>query len=272
VNQMAHANRKIGFVLAASSHGPLILNRFDFHQVGNRFYGVGGQILDSSGFDRPEIELMLSLLQFRRRHFGDGVFLLDCGANIGVHCIGAAVVMTGWGSVLAIEAQERIYYALAGNIALNNCFNARAIHAAVAAADGTMRIPVPDYLREGSFGSLELRQRSENEFIGQPIDYSASATQEVRCVRLDSLPFDRLDMIKIDVEGMEEEAISGAQRLIAQHRPMMLVEFIKSDKMRLIAMFDAYGYCIFEAGQNLVLIHRDDPSAEDFRATFKNPE
>ena len=44
--------------------------------------------------------------------------------------------MTGWGIVIAIEAQERIYYALAGNLALNNCFNARAIHAAVSTAPG----------------------------------------------------------------------------------------------------------------------------------------
>ena len=29
-------------------------------------------------------------------------------------------LMTDWGSVLVIETQERIYYALAGNIAINN--------------------------------------------------------------------------------------------------------------------------------------------------------
>jgi len=33
--------------------------------------------------------------------------------------------------VLVIEVQERIYYALAGNIAFNNCFNAIAMNGAV---------------------------------------------------------------------------------------------------------------------------------------------
>ena len=75
-------------------------------------------------------------------------------------------VAGGWGSVVAIEAQERIYYALAGNIAINNCFNAICMNAAVSSATGTMRVPVPDYLTASSFGSLELQQRDGNEFIG----------------------------------------------------------------------------------------------------------
>jgi FkbM family methyltransferase len=268
---MADANRRIGFVLAASSHGPLILNRFDFHQAGGGLYGVGGQILETRAFDPSEVELLLSLLRSRRRHFGDGVFLLDCGANIGVHTVEAAVTMIGWGSVLAIEAQERIYYALAGNIALNNCFNAGAMHAAVAGENGTIQVPVPDYLRTGSFGSLELRQRPNNEFLGQPIDYSSAATQEVRCLKLDSLSLPRLDLLKIDIEGMEEEAISGAQQTITAHKPILLVEFIKSNRERLIATFRAFGYAVFQVGINLLLIHSSDPSLADFRATLAGP-
>jgi FkbM family methyltransferase len=54
--------------------------------------------------------------------------------------------MHGWGQVIAIEAQERVYYALAGNIAINNCFNARAMLAAVGNQSGVLRIPRPDYL------------------------------------------------------------------------------------------------------------------------------
>lgn len=35
--------------------------------------------------------------------------------------------MAGWGAVIGIEAQQSIFYALAGNIAINNCFNAKAV-------------------------------------------------------------------------------------------------------------------------------------------------
>ena len=93
---------------------------------GQRGYGVGHQILETAAFDPMEVKMVLDLLAMRRRHYGDGVLAIDCGANIGVHTIEWANRMHGWGRVIAIEAQERLFYALAGNIAINNCFNARA--------------------------------------------------------------------------------------------------------------------------------------------------
>ena len=125
---MPNPRRKIAFVLAASEHGTMIVNRFDYRMVGeNQGIGVGYQILESAAYDAAEVNAALGLLALRRQYFGDGVVAIDCGANIGVHTVEWAKRMTGWGNVLAIEAQERVFYALAGNIAINNCFNARAL-------------------------------------------------------------------------------------------------------------------------------------------------
>src|SRR5262249_21617820 len=146
--------------------------RFDYRHVDGGTIGVGHQILESAVFDPNEVELALQLIETRRRYYGDGVVAIDCGANIGVHAVEWATAMTGWGSVVAIEAQERVYYALAGNIAINNCFNAIAMHAAVSTEPGVMHMPNPDYTTPSSFGSLELRKGDANEFIGQPVDYS----------------------------------------------------------------------------------------------------
>jgi FkbM family methyltransferase len=261
---MRRARRKLGFVLAASSHGPLIVNRFDYHREGTRLFGVGGEILERSSFGPEEVDVVLDLLRLRRQYFGDGVAMIDCGANIGVHTVECAVEMTGWGSVLAIEAQERLYYALAGNIALNNCFNARALHAAVAAQDGTMRIPVPDYLSPASFGSLELK-RQTNEFIGQTIDYSPGAMQEIRCLKLDSIAPSRVDLLKIDVEGMELEVLGGARELVARNRPILQVEWVKSPRPELRQTIEGFGYRVFETGQNFLAIHPSDRSLQHLR-------
>lgn len=257
---MRNVKRKMGFVLSASEHGPLIVDRFDYNRVGDSIYGVGCQILECGAWDAREMEVLLFMLRCRRQYFGDGVVMLDCGANVGVLTVESAIEMTGWGSVLAIEAQERLFYALAGNIALNNCFNARALHAAVAAADGVLRVPQPDYLRASSFGSLELRPRPGNEFIGQDIDYSEAATREVRMLKLDSLALDRVDLIKIDVEGMEAEVLAGAAGLIARHRPSMLIEWIKSPKQELRARIESLGYRVFEGAMNFLAVHPSDGS------------
>ncbi|HEV2302444.1 MAG TPA: FkbM family methyltransferase [Stellaceae bacterium] len=258
---MRNAPRKIAFVLAAADHGTLIVNRFDYHAAGTeRAFGVGLQILRGAAYDPQEVDLAMSLLELRRRHFGDGVMAIDCGANIGVHTIEWAKRMTGWGSVLAIEAQERIFYALAGNIAINNCFNARAVFAAVAAGDGRMRIPTPDYQLPASFGSLELRPRDNNEFIGQNIDYSDAATSEIRTLALDGLGCGRVDLIKIDIEGMEEEALAGATALVARTRPILIIEWLKSARDRLEAWLRERDYRVFQMGINLLAIHAGDPS------------
>src|ERR1700753_2473118 len=244
--------RKLAFVLASSKHGTMIVNRLDYRMVNaEQGFGVGFPILESAAFDPDEVKMAIDVLNLRRRHHGDGVVAIDCGANIGVHTVEWANAMTGWGSVLAIEAQERIYYALAGNIAINNCFNATALHAAVSSMSGTMRIPNPNHLVPSSFGSLELRRRDDNENIGQPIDYSAGNSVEVRRVKLDEFNFPRVDFIKIDVEGMELEALEGARRSIEKHRPILLVESIKSDKDRLKRWMEERGYIVMQIDINL---------------------
>lgn len=256
---MPNLPRKLAFVVAATDHGSLIVNRFDRHLVdGDNGIGVGFQLLERGAYDPAEVNLVRSLLDLRRQYYGDGVVAIDCGANIGVHTVEWAKHMTGWGVVLAFEAQERIYYALAGNLALNNLFNARAIHAAVTAQPGMMKIPSLNYTMPGSFGSLELRPRGTTEFIGQPIDYSESAMVEVHAINLDSFNFDRLDLIKIDVEGMELEALAGAAKCVGTHYPIVLVEMIKTDRQRLRTWLETFGYAILGDEMNFLAIHQDD--------------
>jgi len=254
--------RPLAFVLAASGHGTLIVNRNDWKIDETGGYGVGFQIMRTSFFDPEEVNDALTLLNFRRQFFGDGVVAFDCGANIGVHTIEWARFMHGWGSVVAIEAQERIYYALAGNIAINNCFNATVINAAVGSAVGVMHIPNPDYLKPSSFGSLELKPREKNEFIGQPVSYDPEHCHQVPVVSIDSFNLPRLDFIKIDVEGMELDVLEGAKLAVAQHRPQMLIESIKSDKDEIIAFLESYGYDFFEAGINILAVHSSDPTRD----------
>lgn len=264
---MPSAPRKLAFVTAATEHGTLIVNRFDQHRIdAQNAYGVGFQLLNQAFYDRDEVRLARTLLDLRRSHHGNGVVAVDCGANIGVHTIEWAKHMTGWGTVLALEAQERIYYALAGNIAINNCFNARAIHAAVTSRPGRMKIPSPDYLVESSFGSLELQKREQTEFIGQTIDYAASNMVEVAAVSLDVLGFPRLDLIKIDVEGMELDVLAGGAHCIAKMRPILIVETIKTDEGKLRTFLEELGYVVLRTGMNVLGVHKQDPCSRHIQA------
>jgi FkbM family methyltransferase len=253
--------QQIAFILAASDHGPMIVNRLDYAEdESGAPYGVGCELLQTGAFAHRDVGLILQLLAARRHHFGDGVVAIDGGANIGVHSVEWARFMQGWGSVISVEPQERLYYALAGNIALNNCFNARAVLAALTEEPGPILVPVPDYQRPGSFGSLELKAGERAEFIGQPIDYREEAMQSIAGISIDSLSLKRLDLIKLDIEGIEIERLRGASESLVRSRPVLFVEHLKVDRVVLQDLLIDLGYRVYEAGINLIAIHTDDPT------------
>ncbi len=244
----------------------MIVNRNDYQMAdANQGYGVGFQILESSCFDAEEVGLVLTLLGRRRQHFGEGVVAIDGGANIGVHTVEWARYMHGWGQVLAFEAQEVVFYALAGNVALNNCLNARVRLAALGERRGEILVPQPDYFRPASFGSLELRRHRDNEFIGQPVDYENGVAVPV--VNLDSLDLPRLDLLKLDVEGMELEMLRGALGVLGRCRPILIIEVIKSDPAALEALVTGLGYRVFPIGINMLAVHSSDPTLLQIRQT-----
>jgi FkbM family methyltransferase len=263
---MSNPKRKLAYVLASSDHGTMIINRFDYRMVNEQGgYGVGYQILEDGSYNQSEVEFISNLLPLRQKYFGDGVVAIDCGANIGVNTIEWAKKMTGWGWVIAIEAQERIFYALAGNIAINNCFNAFARFAAVSAKSGSMRVPRPDYLKPASFGSLELKQRANTEFIGQPIDYSDAMTVDVPTLSVDSLNLKRIDLIKIDVEGMEFDVLDGAEKSIREYWPILFVEALKVDAEKLRARLQNMDYLALSVGMNILAVHKTDKTQEHLK-------
>ena len=127
-------------------------------------------LLSNSCYGPNEAAMVSTLLDARRRHFGDGVNVLDIGANIGAFTIKWARHMDGWGRVLAFEAQERIFHALAGNVALNNCFNARPFWAASHQPTGVDRRPLAELfctriVRQPSVATTNVTRTSASRSI-----------------------------------------------------------------------------------------------------------
>ena len=68
--------------------------------------------------------------------------------------------------------------------------------------------------------------------------------QEVDVVCLDDEVKEKVDFIKIDVDGMEMEVLEGCRGLIARDRPKMMIEVQRGLKDRFRAFAEQYGYSI----------------------------
>jgi FkbM family methyltransferase len=252
--------KKNAFVTLATDYGQMIVNRFDFNRAPDGgIYGVGHCLLETSAFDPQEINQMMQLLDLQRQIRGVGVVMLDGGANIGVHSLAAGRAMQGWGSVIAFEAQERVFYALAGNIAMNNLFNVQVKWNALAQTTSVIAIPVPDYMVPSSFGSLEMQYTDKSENIGQRID--RNHTQKVQAITIDSLDLTRLDYLKLDVEAMEEQVINGGLATIARTKPIIQVEILKSGQP-LIDLIKSLGYTVYLQGADAICVANGDRLTE----------
>ena len=253
------------FVLVSTNHGMMIVNKNDYRDYEydgkNVRNGVGYQLLETSSYEQQEVDFAIGLLAARRRNYGDGVVVIDCGANIGVLSIEWARFMTGWGRVISFEAQAKLFYALAGNIVLNNCLNVDAFHAAIGNKNGIMAIPEPNYLLPSSYGSLDLEKRPNNMNIGQKIDYTKTIDVDLKTI--DSLALERVDFIKIDVEGMEEAVLDGAKVTIEKLKPILFVEILKSDPDAIHRNLSSLGYKLFPMGMNSLAVHKEDPTLKN---------
>lgn len=90
-------------------------------------------------------------------------------------------------------------------------------------------MPALDYAAEGNFGGISLAW--------------GVAGEEVPIVALDSLALSAVDVVKVDVEGMEAEVLSGARALLARHRPVLYLENDRREKSpALIKLLDELGY------------------------------
>ena len=133
--------------------------------------------------------------------------------------------MTGWGSVIAIEAPEPMLSALAGNIAINNCFNAHIILAAIADKPGVMKLPKNRLTaaRRASGSVRRFKKRQQTEFIGQSLDYSEQGAMRSRSITLGfAQSHARRPGRKINVEGMEFDVLAEAGQPPEAVRPYII--------------------------------------------------
>jgi len=141
---------------------------------------------------------------------------LDIGANTGFYTLLAAGANPS-GRVIAFEPVPRIYARLCDNIELNGWdHRCEARQQAMSRSSGEMTLHVPD---QDVPTSASLNPDGYRGQAGKQIQVTVTTMD-------DAVPEDqRVDLIKIDVEGFEHDALAGgSERVLARDRPLIVLE------------------------------------------------
>lgn len=226
-------------------YGPVIVNRHDINQT-------DALIKTGRAFHHDEIQLLCAFL----KDAPPGAVCLDVGANVGLYALAfARALQASAGVCHAFEAQRVFAAMVGGTMALNGILNLHVHHLAIGDRDAHIPIPNFDYDKELNFGSVEFGGE-QRELLSQRPD-ATRRSEMVKQTTIDALELTNVRMIKVDIEGMEEQALIGAVRTIKHDLPVLCVEWIKSDKDKLAGMCKALGYEVFEWGSDLLCQHPD---------------
>lgn len=150
--------------------------------------------------------------QFLRENCPTGGVFLDCGGHIGLFAVVGARLVGETGSVFSFEPTPLSRTVLKQTVQLNKCQNIVEVRPeAVSKTTGT-----------AVFFDTGTEASNANSLVKSDRHDTAQGL-EVKTVSLDDFVAEkklpRVDCLKIDVEGSEFDALLGAGRVIARHRP-----------------------------------------------------
>ena len=173
----------------------------------SNWHGFGKFIFAFRENYEPELTYLESILS-------PGRVFVDVGANFGIYTMVASRLVGKAGRVVAFEPSVQSFPVLQKNIALNNLENVLSFRAALSDKES----------RAWLYHALDPSGNS----LGRDPSLDG-VREEVVLKSLDSVleenGIDRVDVIKVDVEGAEELVLHGAARSLKTHRPIIIFEY-----------------------------------------------
>jgi FkbM family methyltransferase len=185
----------------------LLWSRQDVHVADGIFWvdmasNFGFRLTSAQGYEPETKEMLSSFLK-------PGMVFVDLGANEGFFSVVASRVVGSTGRVLAIEPQSRLAPVIRRNLQLNKATNVTLVQVAISDYNGSADFNLAPDTNSGSSG-LSRATRYTNP------------TQTVRLLTLDGClrenDLTSVDVMKIDVEGYEYEAVLGSKDLFRSRK------------------------------------------------------
>jgi len=198
---------------------------------------IGNRIEKDGIYEKREIRLFVELLKNM-----ESPVVLDIGANIGNHTL---VFSRYADTVYSFEPIPEIFSVLSRNIAQNGIENVHAFNKALSDSCGRQVIYIN---REGNLGASSLHRKTG--------DTEEAVIDSVRGDDfLSESGIERVDLIKMDVEGHEFNVLAGLEHAISRCRPLVIMEGNDEETVRRISQgcfLEKWfpGYEAFSVGHN----------------------
>jgi len=192
--------------LYSCRHGSLLHNPQD--------QTIGASLSEYGEWAEEELFLLWHLID--RDHT-----VLDLGANVGTHALAFSRFVGPAGRVVAIDAHPVAFRLLTLNLLMNDVSGAIPICAVVSNTSGSRLVVLDTPQLQRNLGATTF-VGGNTPFCGELARGGVSVP--VAVTTIDALNFDRCDLIKIDVEGMELEALKGAEATLRRFTPVLYYE------------------------------------------------
>jgi FkbM family methyltransferase len=147
------------------------------------------------------------IVSFLNQNLGEDSIFIDVGSNYGWHSIIASNICK---EVHSFEPQNLMYKIQKMSLLENNIENVIIYDIALGEKNKKSQMSRIDYQKEGvNIGDLSIGNGGE----------------DIEVITLDSMNMEKIDIIKIDVQGYEKFVLEGAIESIKKHKPIMIVEF-----------------------------------------------
>lgn len=152
------------------------------------------------------------------KHVTRDSICVDVGANLGYISVYMAK-RCRW--LCAVEPQRVVYLQLCANLFLNGCFNVTPLNMAATSHSTTLDFASH---QSGWVGTNDFSDYNAIKSIGS-ISLTESPSGPIRGEPLDAIVQGDVNFIKIDAQGADVDVVLGAERIMREHRPIIVFEY-----------------------------------------------
>ena len=174
---------------------------------------IGLAIREYGEFSEIELSLMSKFIMK-----DDVVF--DIGSNIGAFTVPFAKKVGELGQVYAFEPQKVIYELLQDNVNKNKLKNVKVFNVGIGKKKEELELNEIDYSEVGNFGGVSFKYDSSS--------FTKNIKNKKYKVKIKNLnefmEIEKCNFLKIDVELMELDILTGGKNFLKKFRPILWIE------------------------------------------------